>query len=229
MKKNLMRFVAALVLLLALWNVFSFMVPFERTTLFWIGYALMTFALVAQLPILVVSFRHGGNLCSLLYGVPVVRIGGIYLAVQAVMSLLFMVLGKLFPFWIAIIVEVLLIVAAGLGLLTTTAMQDEIHRQDHALQANVSCMRTLQSKAQALAEQTGDMQVLPQLRKLADNLRYSDPVSSIATQEKETELTICLEDIEKALIDGDATSISDLCKKAESLLAERNGLCKLNK
>ena len=229
MKKNLMRVVAALALLLAVWNVLSFVIPFERTNLFWMSYALTTVALAAQLPILVISFRHGGNLRSQLYGVPVARVGGVYLIVQAVMSLLFMAFAGLCPFWIALIAEVLLIAAAGLGLLTTTAMQDEIHRQDHALQANVSCMRALQSKAQALAGQTGDMRVLPQLRKLADNLRYSDPMSSPATRDAETELTNCLEDMEKALVDGDTDSVAVLCAKADSLLVERNRLCKLNK
>lgn len=229
MKKNLLRVMAAVVLLLAVWNVLSFAIPFERTTLFWLSYALTTVAMVAQLPILAISFHHGGDLRSLLYGVPIARVGGIYLLAQTVISLLCMALAGKFPFWVALIVEALLIAAAGLGLLTTTAMRDEIHRQDHTLQSGVSCMRALQSKAQALAGQAGNRRVLPQLRRLADNLRYSDPVSSPATQDTETELTNCLEDMEKALVDGDTDSVAALCAKADSLLVERNRLCKLNK
>ena len=114
MKKNLPRTLAALGLLLIVWNVLAFVIPFDRTTLFWMSYGLATFALIAQAPILILSFRHGGNLRSQLYGVPIARIGGIYLIVQIVMSLLFMALSGLFPFWVAFILEVLLIAAEGM-------------------------------------------------------------------------------------------------------------------
>ena len=40
-------------------------------------------------------------------------------------------------------------------------MRDEIRRQDAALQADVSCMRALQSKAAALVSQVQDQRIVP--------------------------------------------------------------------
>lgn len=229
MKKNMMRFVIAIVIMIAVWSILSFVIPFAHTAPFWIGYALGMVAILVQLPIIVVSFGRGENLRSRLYGFPIAHIGCAYLVVQLVLSLVAMAVGMLFPVWLLVILEALLIAAAALGLLSTTAMRDEIQRQDAVLQANVSCMRTLQSKAVALLGQTQDQQVLLLLKQLSEELRYSDPVSSAATSETEANLAICVDDIEKALVDGDMDSVAVLCKKAGALLVERNRLCKLSK
>lgn len=229
MKKNMMHVVIAIVIMLAVWSVLSFAIPFAHTAPFWIGYALGMLAILVQLPIILVSFGRGENLRSRLYGFPIAHIGCAYLVAQLVLSLVAMAVGVVFSVWLLIVLETLLIAAAALGLLSTSAMRNEIQRQDLALQANVSCMRALQSKAVALLGQTQDQQVLPLLKQLSEELCYSDPVSSAVTSETEANLTICVDDIEKALIDGDMDSVAALCKKANALLVERNRLCRLNK
>ena len=229
MKKNMMRVVIAIAIMLVTWGILSFVIPFAHTASFWIGYVLSMPAILMQLPIILVSFGRGQNLRSRLYGFPIALIGCVYLVVQLVLSLVAMTVGALFPVWLLIVLETLLIAATALGLLSTTAMRDEIQRQDAVLQANVSYMKALQSKAVALLGQTQDQQVLPLLKQLSEELRYSDPVSSTATSETEANLTICIDDIEKALVDSDMDSVAALCKKAGALLVERNRLCKLNK
>ena len=67
------------------------------------------------------------------------------------------------------------------------------------------------------------------LDKLADEIKYSDPVSSSATEQIEDELNFNIEELQKAIVDGDNTSALTICKKTSGILAERNRLCKLNK
>lgn len=90
-------------------------------------------------------------------------------------------------------------------------------------------MRELRSRAGALAGQAQGEAVQEQLRKLADDFRFSDPVSSEATFPLESELRACMDNLERALTDGDMDGVAKLCAKAAALLAERNRLCKLNK
>jgi hypothetical protein len=44
-----------------------------------------------------------------------------------------------------------------------------------------------------------------------------------------TELTTRVAELEAAIVDGDTANALTLCAKAESLLTERNRLCKLEK
>ena len=118
---------------------------------------------------------------------------------------------------------------AIIGCMATSAIRDEIRRQDARLQKDVFVMRELRSRASALAGQAQGMAVQEQLKKLADEFRFSDPVSSDATSPLESDLRACMDNLERALADGDMESISKLCPKATALLEERNRICKLNK
>ena len=67
------------------------------------------------------------------------------------------------------------------------------------------------------------------LTKLAEEFRYSDPVSREAIAEAEADLTAVIDELQSALTDGEREAALQLTKKASLLLAERNRLCKLNK
>ena len=106
---------------------------------------------------------------------------------------------------------------------------DFIERQDAALKKNVESIRALRSLGSSLVAQCSDEEAKKELKKLSDTLNYCDPVSNDATAEAETELNALLQEIQRAIVDGDNESISPLCRKASAVLAERNRLCKLNK
>lgn len=229
MKKSIARTVATVALLLALFNLVAFIIPFARTTSFWLGYIFTSVAILAQLPLMLYAFMPKGSLRNSLYGFPIARLSLIYLLVQAVIGLLCMLLAAWLPFSVALIVQAVVLALTMIGCMATSAIRDEIHHQDARLQKDVSVMRELCSRAGALAGQAQGEVVQEQLRKLADDFRYSDPVSSEATFPLESDLRACMDNLERALTDGDMDGVAKLCPKAAALLAERNRLCKLNK
>lgn len=58
---------------------------------------------------------------------------------------------------------------------------------------------------------------------------YSDPVTNAATKDIEYELSACMDELERAMLDNDAESAKILMKRTTAQLTERNRLCKLNK
>lgn len=229
MKKSIARTVATVALLLALFNLVAFIIPFARTTSFWLGYIFTSVAILAQLPLMLYAFMPKGSLRNSLYGFPIARLSLIYLLVQAVIGLLCMLLAAWLPFSVALIAQAVVLALTMIGCMATSAIRDEIHHQDARLQKDVSVMRELCSRAGALAGQAQGEVVQEQLRKLADDFRYSDPVSSEATFPLESDLLACMDNLEHALTDGDMDGVAKLCPKTAALLAERNRLCKLNK
>lgn len=229
MKKNIARTAATIALLLALFNLIAFMIPFARTASFWLAYIFTSVAILAQLPLMLYAFTPKGSLRGSLYGFPIARLSLIYLLVQAVTGLLCMVLAAWVPFSAALIAQAVVLVLALIGCMATSAIRDEIHNQDARLKKDVAVMRELRSRAGALAGQAQGEAVQEQLRKLADDFRFSDPVSSEATFPLEGELRACMDNLERALTDGDMDGVAKLYPKTAALLAERNRLCKLNK
>lgn len=221
-----MRITALWMLLLVVYHAIAFLIPFVHTPMFWLSYGFTLLAIIVQLPLLHWSFRKGTRLSSKLYGFPIARVGAIYLAVQIILGIAFMSLNTLIPLWTAALAQVLIFALAAAGLLTTETMRSEIQKMDERLHQNVSAMRALQSRVSVLRAQFPD---IPPLKALADELNYSDPVSSEATRELETHLAQCVGEMEAALSGGDPACTRALCEKMHVLLIERNRLCKLNK
>lgn len=228
MDKNTTRFLAVLAILLVVFLLIAFVVPFSKTASFWLALGFGLLAIAAQLFIQSKAFV-GPDARSKFYGFPIGRVGVLYLAVQLALSLLAMALASVLPPWVAAVVFLLLLAAAALGFLAADAVRDEVERQDAKLKSDVAVMRALQSQAASLAPQCDDPEARAALAEISEQFRYSDPVSSPATAEAETELGAVLEELQASLLDRDTAAVAPLTAKLQALLTERNRLCRLNK
>lgn len=229
MKKNTIRGVIILAICLVLYHLLAFLIPFEKTSVFWLayGFTLAAFVVVAAAIYLAVYRRPGAK--SQFYGFPIARIGVIYGAAQLVLGLVFMAVGGWIAEWIVILIFVFMLGAALIGIISADAVRDDIERQDEVLRENVSLMRSLQSKLNQMAVQCEAPDAMAAVQKLSEELRFSDPVSSPALAEVESDLSAAIDELEQAVVDGDTGSVLQLCRKTTALLSERNRLCKLNK
>ena len=230
MSKNKIRVIAFAAIALVVFNVIAFVIPIPKSAVFWVAYIFGMLAIAAQLLFMNVAFSGKEDIRSKFYGFPIARIGVIYGICQLLLSFAAMALGAFIPVWVPVVVFVIIAAAAGVGLISTDIVREEIEKQDEKLVKDVSRMRSLQSKMNVLISQTdagGELKTA--LDKLADEIKYSDPVSSSATEQIEDELNFNIEELQKAIVDGDNVSALTICKKTSGILAERNRLCKLNK
>lgn len=225
MKKDTIRGIVALAVVLVLYILIAFLIPFVHTATFWVSFVftLIAFAVVAAA--IYIAFIKNPNAKSRFYGFPIARIGVIYGLVQLIAGFIFMVLSQWAPVWAAVLVYAIALGATVIGLVSAEAVVSEIHVQDAKLKKNVSLMRSLQSKVNQMAAQSENVDI----KALADALRYSDPVSNDAITDAEADLAATVDELQSAYVDGDSEAVAKLCRKASALLAERNRLCKLNK
>ena len=231
MNKKQLRGILAVAVVLIVYHILAFLIPFEHEAVFWVGYIFGLIAILVQIVVLLLAFHGTESARSKFYGLPIARVGILYFAAQMIVSFAAMALAFIwgFPTWPVILVSAVLLCLAVLGVIATDATRDEIERQDVQLKKDVNKMRTLQSLGRTLATQTEDQALKAELQKLSDELRFSDPVSSAATADSEAELTSLLDELQRALLDNDAAGASGLCKRARAVLGERNRICKLNK
>lgn len=225
MKKNMIRGILVAAIVLVLYNVIAFAIPFAHTATFWISYVFTMAAFFVVAASVYLAFGRNGDAKSKFYGFPIARIGVIYGVVQLVISLLAMALAALIPWWLPLALYVVGIGAAALGLIGMDSVVEGIQEQDVKLKKDVSLMRTLQAKVSQIASQTDD----DAIKALAEEFRYSDPVSNPGIADAEADLAAAVNEMQAAFVDGDNEVLAQLCRKASALLAERNRLCKLNK
>lgn len=224
--KNKSRVTIVLAILFVVYTILTFALPFAKNAVLWMSYLFGVVAIAAQLYVLPTAFAQAKSAKSKFYGFPIARIGIIYLIVQLALGLIFMAAAKLVPLWLPVCLYVVLLGAAAVGFLAVDAVHDEVKRQDRTQKADTTAMRTLQARVSALAAHWETVETQMLLQKMADALRYSDPVSSDATRTTEKELAVCVEALEHATSDA---AVKDCLRRMDATLTLRNHLCRQNK
>ena len=225
MKKDTLRAAIVAAVIFVLYNIIAFVIPFVHTGAFWLSYIFTLVSFVVVAVSVYIAFARKDDAKSRFYGFPIARIGVVYGIAQVVVSVVVMALSVLIPWWIPLVVYALGLGAAVIGLIGAEAIVEEIETQDVKLKDNTAMMRALQSKISQLAAQSEDAAI----QALAEEIRYSDPVSCEQIADAEADLVAVVDQLQAAYIDGEQEAMAQLCRKAMALLAERNRLCKLNK
>ena len=104
MEKNNNRPIILLGIVAAVYLVLALAIPFPKNNAaYWISFLFGLLAVGAQAYVMKTAFDKGEPLRSKFYGYPIAKIGVTYLAVQVVVSFLFMAMGFFFavPAWLA--------------------------------------------------------------------------------------------------------------------------------
>ena len=227
MNKNKIRFYIVVLSVLAAFCVVALAVPFVKNISYWVCFGFTVLSILVQL--VAIPRAMDGDARSKFYGFPILRISFVYLAVQVVLSLVFMALATWMPVWIPAVIFIVLLCAALVGFITTETVREEIIRQEVHIKKQISVMRSLQSKVDTMAAQCDGEKAKTAVAALAEQLRYSDPVSNDAIYDADMELSACIDNLQQAIVDGNEEDIITMCRKSMEALAERNRLCKLNK
>ena len=221
--------VLILVIVAAMFSVVAFAVPFPKNASFWIAYAAELVAIVLQVPIFKVAFSGAEDLKSKFLGFPIARVGYTYLGIQSVLSISIFALGWIpIPTWITAVVCMLV-----LGIMLVCSITADIARQtvqqiEQTTKVDTSLMMSLRTRSAQLVNKTSNPALKKELEKLAENIRFSDPVGSSAIAAEEQKLVSALTMLEGAVANNDERAI-ELCRNVQIALDDRNAACKMNK
>ena len=215
--------------LLTVYLLLVLIIPFPKVAERFIslGFTLIAFAVAVYA--CYTAFIKKPDAKSRFYGFPLAKLGFGYLVFQVIAGVPFMIWGALVPWWISVAVFSVALAAVILGMISVEAVVEEIHVQDVQLKKDTKQMRGLQSKVNQMASQIDNPDAAAAVKQFAEDLRYSDPVSSDELAEIEADLSAAVDELQSAIVDGDSAAIKQLCRKVSTILAERNRLCKLNK
>lgn len=227
MRNNWKRYILVLIIAALLYSLLAFILPFERNAVFYIAYGCAMLLILAQLLVAWRAFGGRQKAASFIYGIPMVRIGGILAAVQLAGGIVLMLLARLLPVLYAVLAEGIFLGTATILLVINDAQKETLTSQDERLKERTQTMHQLQAYAEQMVEE--NQQLLPMLRKLSREMRFSDPVSSEATAQAEEMLKQSMEDLKAALDNENEQQAAAACREALRVLSERNRICRQNK
>lgn len=191
-----------------------FLIPFVRTATWWVaaGCTVIMFGLCAA--VFVRAFRSGQTLESKLLGWPIFRVGYIFVIVQLIVGAVIMGIASFCPVWAAIIAELAVFAAAIVCLTVKDAAREAVRRSESAPEDKTGPWKAIRARAAAIAAATNH----PELKKLAEEIRYADP----APTPMDSKIADMLETLSSY---ADAANI----QKAFRMLEERKTLAKSGK
>lgn len=222
MKKNSSKGYFILGILFILVGVIAFAVPTAKTAAFWISYAFTVIAFAAQIIIWKAALGRSESLKSKFLGLPVLHIGIVYLVVQVVALIVFLSIPTL-PIWSALVACAVIAGVSAVCMIASDVGRGEIDRVSAKVQEKTFYIRELQADVEMLEEQEQNPEIKISLTKLAEKIRYSDPMSNIALADLEDRIR------EKVTALRTADHKLEIIAELDLLLAERNRKAKILK
>ncbi len=222
MKKDKGLAYAILGIAFLIFNVIAFAIPTEKTSVFWISYVFSIVSFGLQVIIWKFAFNSEAPLKSKFLGIPLIHIGLVYLIVQLTAFAIFMALPTT-PGWVAVVISALILGVSAICLLGAETGRDEIVRVEEAVHEKIFPTKLIQIDVEMLAKQEADLDTKKALLKLAEKIRFSDPMSNDLLVEIETQLSNRVAQLKTT--NNKITIITDI----ELLLTERNKKAKLLK
>lgn len=160
---------------------------------------------------------------SRFYGWPVVRTGITFFIASLVANgiLAYLLAFRITPIQLTIVINALLLVACGIGLITTSTSRDFVAEQRARREIQMSVMKDLRLFCNRLVASAGSPEVQKRLQRMANAFQYSDPNSCADSIPLEGQLRDELAVLEE-MLSGDAEQIFKQADKIESLLKIRN-------
>lgn len=222
MKRNDTKGYVILGVLFALISIIAFAVPTMKTATFWIAYIFTAAAFFAQIAIWKSALGKEETIKSKFLGFPVVHLGIVYVIIQAVAFVVFLFVPTL-PAWSVIIACSAIAGVSMVCMISADTGRNEIERVEANIKQKVLNMKSLQVDVELLANNEPDSAVKMALLRLAEKIRFSDPMSSHE-----------LEAVEKEIIDRihalkTSADKQTVITEIDTLLAERNSKVKILK
>lgn len=222
MKKNASFGYITLVFWFVLLNVLAFVIPTQKTPTFWTAYVFTVIAFALQFVLWYRSIGKTETLKSKFLGIPIVHIGIVYLIVQLIAFAIFMAAPTI-PTWVALIVCAIIFAIAIVCCIAGQMAVQEIDRVEQKVKIKRFYIQSLQVDVEMLAEAEADADTRVALKKLAEDIRYSDPMSHEMLGDLESRISAKVEEL-KAAADK-----KTLIAEINTLLTERNKKCKILK
>lgn len=225
-------------LIIAVYGILSFIyliafviIPFPKNAASWITFVFTLVSFVLSLGVTLYVFGKDDEMTSKFYGFPIFKIAYVYPLVQFAVSVIICLVAAFVavPYWIALILSLVILGASAIGVIATDNARDIVEQIEAESERVTKATKMFNLNIASVLDLCTEPSVKIELEKLAESFRFSDPVSSEATEEIENTIMEKLENLKISISSSDSDENIAKITELKNLLAERNRICKMNK
>lgn len=232
MRSNFKYYVIVWAVLVAIFNVITFVTPSEIAGVskfdgsFWVGYIFIMLTFVTQLGIAWYSIKD--DITKTFYRMPLLSISYVSLIVMMVVGILCMVIPGV-PVWLGIILCLLVLAFSIISMMQAQAVTAVIGDIDTKIKSKTFFIKSLTVDIDSLLARAVSSEMSEELKKVYEVVRYSDPMSNDALSGVEAQITLKVNELSEGVEKSDIDMVKKNAREVQILLNDRNKKCKLLK
>lgn len=204
------------------------MVTRYTSPLFWIAYALITVSFFLQLIVAVLVLLIGKREKKS-FNLPVFVTSGVGFAIMIIVGSVCMALNHQIAQWIGIVV---CFVVFGFTIIASVMAKSIGHSAqsfEKRISGQTKFIKNLSADASTLSAKTQDDEIKSLCKKVADAIRFSDPMSNKELDDVEGKISDKYDEFKDAVEENNKETASAATNLLIALIEERNAKCKLLK
>lgn len=215
------------VILLGVFNLLVFTIFKTHTSVFWLSYAFMTVAFLVQIVSMFLSFKTA-DAETAFFGIPLASFSIYYLCAALIVGAVFMVFQNA-GFTLAMVIQVLILAAFLIIAIISLLARDAVQAIGENVKQNVTNHKSILIDIEMLGSSCSDPELKQALAKLADTVKYSDPMSTAAIELVEQRIMRKISELRVSMDNEQTSEALKACRDLELLYVERNKKLALSK
>lgn len=203
------------------YNLLVFLVFTPETEAFWISYVFMIIAFLGQCVSALLSAKTL-DVETVFFGIPLMQLSAFYFFAELFASLVFMIFQSFLNYKIPLLVQIALLAAFAIVTILSVAGRDTAKQAKDEVETHVRSLKSMGVDVEMLAASVQDAELRTRLKKLAENIRYSDPMSTPEIEDVELRIHQAIHELRVYCESGDTASAAQACSRLDMMLIERN-------
>lgn len=198
--------------------IFLFMKP--QSPVFWISYGFMVLAFGLQILGMYLSFKEF-SVQAVFFGIPLAQFTLFYFFAELFMSFVFMIFQQI-TWKVPLVLQIVLLAVYAVVAIVSVATRDVAVAAKDKVQNSAAAMRMNTVDVEMLRDDAKDPELKKMLGRLAEAIRYSDPMTNEAVADVDARIRQETFALQTYCEDNDVNSAKDSCSKLQRLYVERN-------
>lgn len=197
----------------------------QDTVAFWTSYVFVLIAFGVVGITILVTLLMKAELKDAFLRLPIYIHGFIFLALELVVSSLFMAIANLFGWdlwFLSIPAQIILLVVHIAIVISCFFVKNHVKNVDNKVKDKTNFIKLLKVDVDIIAETAVDSDVRDAYLKLSEQVRYSDPMSHESLFELEKQILECIDYGKRCVEQGENDAAVENCQIASRMLFERN-------
>ena len=214
-------------IILLIYIMIFLVVPFSKNESSWISFAFTIVAILFSLLVSKIAFKDSKKSLSVLYAYPVFRIGFVYMLIQLVIGSVVSIIGCWYEvsYWIPLVVYMCLLGIVVILIILADNTRDMVEDIGVKTLKDTCKFDTIKMEMDIIEKTCAADLLESELRELAREIRFSDPVSSDMTKNLEESIQDEVRKLKDIVISQDKAGIKEKSVYIRNLVIERNNVC----